>query len=346
MQKNNDVYSWISEKLKERDRDSGEQADVRDSTSKDRSYRELIWLVLSFGAVVAIFGGICVLLLIFRSTSGTAFPVSGTIIQRIDPFREISDLDKRGMRYVAQEDYDKAIDCFTEAIAKTRTVGGSAVASTYYAKRAMCHEAKNDLSAALADYDQALRRGGAGVDERNLLLLRLAEQEIQKGDIDKAFDFFVQSFDIYDYSLLEWGYDFNCQRRLRTYNSRIPVLDDSADPSHQYLRQADSLWRKINEIYLADHDNELHAIFSSFDQPDDNLLLGLAEWYYGQANYALALECLNRLTAQTQYSSLPPELQKACQELKESLTKLLQSGFPAGALSHTSKDLGITVSVE
>ena len=57
---------------------------------------------------------------------------------------------------------------------------------------------------------------------------------------------------------------------------------------------------KINEIDLADHDNELHAIFSSFGLPD-NLLLGLAEWHYGQANYALALECLSHLTAQTQY---------------------------------------------
>ena len=40
------MYSWISEKLKDRDRDSGEQADVRDTVSKDRAYRESLWLVL------------------------------------------------------------------------------------------------------------------------------------------------------------------------------------------------------------------------------------------------------------------------------------------------------------
>ena len=335
MEKNNDMYSWISERLKERGQNSGESGSIKDTTSKDEAHYELKWLVLSFGLFFLLLGGICIVILVFQ-------PTAKLVHRRIDPFREVSDLHKQGMRYAAQGDFDKAIDCFTEAIPKARAVGGASFAGTYYAERGKCYEAIGDLSAAMADYNEALK-WNYFVDERSVLLLRFAEQEIQKGNIDKAISFYSQSLDIDDYSLLEWGYDFNCRIRLRTYNLRIQALEESADPLHQYLRQADSLWREITKIYMADRDDKLYAIFSSFGLPD-NLLLGVAEWHYGQANYVLALECLNRLIAHAQYSHLPPELQKACQELKESLTKLLQSGFPAGALSHTSRSLGITVS--
>ena len=333
MQNKYDIYTldWLPQKRKD---DNQEAADC-DKKNENEPLSVLILFAL-IGSMV-LFGIAAVLVITFQNSRKAA-------IRILDPYREVSDLHLAGKRFALQGEYDKAIDCYTKGLALDSSY------ITFYLERGECYEAKGDLSAALADYDHVcLRSPGGNVDQRTSLYLRLAEKEIQAGDIPQALDYYTRLLATDDYSVLQWRKKFNCPYRLRTYVARKQCLENSEELIHRLLAKADSYWIEINHAVLTapnlNHRNvsELEILLHSLDQ-DRAYLLSFAEWHYGQKNYALAIECLRRSFAKSEFSLLPLHIQEAFQYLKETLEEMLKEGVPPGILSHTSSSLRITIS--
>jgi len=329
-----DIWSmdWRPEKREEDHHDAPDSdKKIGNEPSGVDLFHVFLWTMASISIVAIVF---CLIRIPLKSSSKT-------IISRIDPYRKSSDLHQSGLRFAAMGEYDKAIDCFSDAIALSPPPPDP---DAFYLERGKCHEAKGDFLLALADYDWACRHSMGAVDERNALLLRFAEAEIQAGNLPKALDYFTHSLVIDDYCIMEWRMDFHCRRRLQTYDARKRCLENSDDPLQRLLALADSYWMEINNAYLRNtYSTQTGEILHSLDQ-DGAFLLGFAEWHYGQKNYALALECLRQTIAKKEFSELPSHMQESFQNLKITLDEMLQEGVPAGVFSHTSMVYGITIS--
>jgi tetratricopeptide (TPR) repeat protein len=255
---------------------------------------------------------------------------SGTnmVIQKLDPYRDFSDLRIQGDRCFNIGDYDNAIKYYTEAItwASSRRRNSMVGITCFY--RGNCYLASGDLDLALSDYELACElkpiqsrkvQSNEVQDMRVKLCLYFAQKSFDDNDIPNVIHYCERALSFNEQLILNWKWKIHTQLRICIYEARILFLSDN---SNKEIIQADSIWLEINKEYLQ-NDNAAYTrrTPSIYAALDSNFDLSNAELNYDQGNYKSAISYLENVIKKDEYK----KTDQATQEKFQTLIQLLQS---------------------